>query len=283
MVRSRRFPQFRPGLPVYALLLFFLGMLILYAGVIEPRWLAVHPVIVSSREIPPGFDGTRIVFVADIHRGPYLSQQQLIWLVDRINSLKPDIVILGGDMVYRSPQYIRPCYSALEKIKAPLGRFGVLGNHDHMEGATLSWTCMKLAGFTPLDNHALWIARGQDRIRLGGVGDLWKDTQDIRPTLRNVRQDDYVILVSHNPDYAEQIRTRAIDLVLSGHTHGGQITLFGLWAPHTGSRYGQKYRCGMVKAPFTRVFVSKGVGMAWPPFRFCARPDIVVITLRHSD
>ncbi|MGB9594408.1 MAG: metallophosphoesterase, partial [Anaerolineae bacterium] len=92
---------------------------------------------------------------------------------------------------------------------------------------------------------------------------------------------DFVILLSHNPDYAERLITRDIDLMLSGHTHGGQVTLFGLWAAAVPSAYGQKYRGGFVRTEHTLVYVTTGVGTITPPVRFWARPEVVLITLER--
>ncbi len=92
-----------------------------------------------------------------------------------------------------------------------------------------------------------------------------------------------MVLASHEPDFAEELQPGAVDLVLSGHTHGGQMTFFGLWAPFVGSEYGQKYRTGMVVNGVTTVIVSNGVGTIFPPLRFFARPQIVVITLETAE
>jgi hypothetical protein len=90
---------------------------------------------------------------------------------------------------------------------------------------------------------------------------------------------DFVILVSHTPDFAENLKTDKIDLMLSGHTHGGEVTFFGLWAPYIPSDYGQKYRTGIIKTDKTTVLVSNGIGNTFLPIRFFARPQINIIDL----
>ncbi|PIE33235.1 metallophosphoesterase [candidate division KSB3 bacterium] len=249
---------------------------------IEPYWLIVNTIPFVSSDIPPSFDGTTIVFVSDIHHGPFFGRWRVANLVERINRLQPDIVVFGGDYVHRHAKYIVPCFKELRHVTAPLGVFGVLGNHDHWEDAELTRQQMSRAGITILDNLATWIVQGQERIKIGGVGDLWEDLQDVRPTLEDTDDSDFVILVSHNPDYAEFIPTRNIDLMLCGHTHGGQVTFFGKWAPFVPSQYGQKYRYGLIETPKTRVIVTKGVGTVTPPVRFFARPEIVEVKLKHE-
>jgi len=207
--------------------LLILAILLTAYVFLEPYWLRVHKIDMVNSDIPPAFDGKRIVFVADIHHGPYFSIERVNRLVKKINRLRPHIILLGGDYVHRDAGYIQPCFAELEKLEPRIGTFGVLGNHDHWEGAALTRQGMREAGIVLLDNRAELISIGDQRIKVGGVGDLWEDTQDLAPTLAETQEDDFVILLSHNPDYVEEITMNGIDLVLSGHTHGGQITLFG--------------------------------------------------------
>lgn len=248
----------------------------------EPRLLRVTRLTVRSPDVPPGFHGARIAFLSDIHHGPYFSLKRVSRVVDIVNDLRPDIILLGGDYVHRDARYIAPVFAELARLRAPLGVFAVAGNHDHWEGIDLTRQEMAKAGIANLDNRAAWVTVGGDRIRIGGVGDLWEDRQDLAPTLDGARESDFVILLSHNPDYAERITTRGIDVVLSGHTHGGQVTLFGLWAAAVPSAYGQKYRNGFVQTEYTRVYVTTGVGTITPPVRFCAPPEVVLITLERG-
>ena len=114
------------------------------------------------------------------------------------------------------------------------------------------------------------------------MDDLWEGTQDLEATTQDALADDFVILVSHNPDYAEHMDTDRVDLVLNGHTHGGQVTFFGLWAPFVPSEFGQKYRSGVVQTGSTIVVISNGIGTITPPVRFFARPEIVLVVLERS-
>lgn len=203
-------------------------LLIIYMF-IEPYWLEVKKYEISDKDIPQSFDKYKIVFLSDIHHGPYFSLPRVKSLVEKVNEMEPDLILLGGDYVLSSPEYIKPCFKELKHLKASDGIFGVLGNHDHWESADLSGKAMKEAGIILIDNKSQWIYRDKERIKIGGVGDLWEDRNiDIKPTISDVREDDFVILLSHNPEYAEEINNHKIDLMLSGHTHGGQVTLFGL-------------------------------------------------------
>jgi len=254
-------------------------ILILAYMFIEPYWLKITYMEIRDGDIPNSFDGKRIVFVSDIHHGPFFSGKRVRNLVKKINNLNPDIIFVGGDYVEKGGQYIKPCFEELSGLKAPLGKYGVLGNHDYYRNGDLVRQSMREAGITLLDNADLWITYGSGRIKVCGVGYFKRYLKPIESYLKGVSEDDFVVLLSHDPDYAENIRNYKVDIVLSGHTHGGQVTLFGLWAPYIPSIYGQKYRTGMVDTGYTRVYVSTGVGTSGIPVRFFARPEIVVFEL----
>lgn len=243
----------------------------------------------ASPDLPEEFDGLRVVLVTDIHRGPFLSQERVRSLVDRVNALEPDLIVLGGDYVYLDTDYAASCFEELRGLDPPLGCYAVLGNHDYgdyQDGSGGPAPVIKAiagAGITLLRDDALWVARGEARFRLGGVGDYAVDIHDEAPTLEGTEKSDFVLLVSHNPDMAEELPSGRVDLMLSGHTHGGQVTFFGVWAFHVPSEYGQKYRTGLVTTDATTVIVSNGVGTSTiPPIRLFARPQIVVVTLEHG-
>lgn len=272
-----------------------LAVLVVVAGVlaygyVESYRIEVKQFTFTSPDVPSGFDGTRIVLLTDIHRAAFFSQGRVGRLVERVNALQPDLVVLGGDYVYANADYEASCFAELAHLQAPLGRFAVLGNHDYGEyddgnrngdvDPTVAIDAIRGAGITPLDNQAVWVEKAGTRIRVGGVGDLTEDMPQVAPTLEGTDAGDFVLLVSHNPDYAEELPIGAVDLMLAGHTHGGQVTFFGLWAPYLPSEYGQKYRTGLVVTEATTVIVSNGIGTIFPPIRFFARPQIVEITLR---
>ncbi len=245
----------------------------------EAGWVRVHRVTVRVPRLPRSFVGMSIAFLSDIHHGPYTSLEYVNRIVQLTNALSPDVVLHGGDYVHRASDYIRPCMRALAHLKSPLGSYGVLGNHDHWEGAEATRNAMKSNGIIDLTNSGTWIERDGARLRLSGVGDLWEDVQDLDSALADTRQSETSILLSHNPDFVETITDDRVGLVLSGHTHGGQIVLPVVGAPRVPSRYGQKYLRGLVKTRHTQVFVTRGLGTVTPPLRFCCRPEIALITI----
>jgi uncharacterized protein len=254
----------------------------------ESYRLEVKDYTYAGPDVPAAFDGTRIVLLADVHRSFYFSQERVGRLVDRVEGLHPDLIVLGGDYVYGSKDYEQSAFAALGRLRAPLGVYAVLGNHDyaHPGGGVndpgRAIQAITGANITLLDNSGVWIEKSGRSFRLAGVSDLQQGRPDAAPGLSGTMPGDLVVLASHEPDFAEKLQPGAVDLVLSGHTHGGQATFFGLWAPIVGSKYSQKYRTGLVNNGTTTVVVSNGIGTIFPPLRFFAPPQIVVVTLKRT-
>jgi len=248
----------------------------------ETRWTKLKSITIYNADIPESFNGKKIIFITDIHHGPFLSIERVVKLVKQINELQPDIILMGGDYVHRDPNYIKPVFDELRKLKSKYGIYAVLGNHDHWENGELTRKMMVRNGINICDNRSYWAKTGNDSIKLGGVGDLWEDIQLVDKTISDLKKSDFCILLSHNPDYLEKLNTDLIDLTLSGHTHGGQMTLFGLWAPILPSKYGQKYRHGLKIFREMKSYISSGIGTITPPLRFACRPEIVIINLKNK-
>lgn len=265
---------------------FVVVVAVLAYGYAETYHIEVKEYAFADPDLPAAFEDVRIVFITDIHRGPFFSQGRVRALVERVNALAPDLVLLGGDYVFMGTDYASSCFEELARLEAPLGRIAVLGNHDYgdykkgEDGPALIVRAASDAGITLLRDEGLWIERHGERICIAGANDYSVGKPSISEALADTTEDDFVILLSHNPDLAEKLPVGAVDLVLAGHTHGGQVTFFGLWAPWVPSEYGHKYRTGLVETDITTVIVSNGVGTSTiPPVRLMARPQIVVITL----
>ena len=242
-----------------------------------------------SADLPASFVGKKIIFVSDIHTNEFFTGEDVKELVDRINSRKPDIIVLGGDYTRKQPPYFSDFFKEIRNLKSTYGVFAVLGNHDHWEDATLIQQGLKECGFNICDNQSYWIKAGNDSIKIGGIGDYWEDKQLLDNTIDDVKPSDFCILLSHNPDYIDDMETNQVDLMLSGHTHAGQVTLFGYWAPIMPSTFhpeypqtGQKYRYGWKEKEDIKLYVTSGIGMGGFPFRFFANPEIVEITLEKE-
>jgi hypothetical protein len=227
------------------------------------------------------FDGTTVAFLADIHHGPFTNLEYVASVVRTTLALRPDLIVLGGDYSLKNAKYIRPCFEVLAALRAPLGVFGVLGNHDYWHGIEETRAGFARSGIGELTNRGEWLERGGYRLRLAGVDDLWTGRANVRAALADATAEDACVLVSHNPDLAETLTDERVGLVLSGHTHGGQVVFPG-GAPFVPSRYGQKYLKGFVRAPHTSVYVSRGLGCSGVPVRYASRPELTLFTLKSA-
>jgi uncharacterized protein len=261
----------------------FLGALPFVAG--AEVLAALQPLVVNRRRIfmaglPREFEGIRVAHLSDFHHGPLVSLARVRGAVRLANSLQPDLVALTGDYIHRGREWVDGCFRELARLKAPLGVFAVLGNHDHYaKAAGHVRAAMGRAGIQELTNRGVNLRRNRGELRLGGVGDLWTEKQDLRTALGRGGRADSAILLSHNPDYAERIRDDRVGLVLSGHTHGGQCVFPLLGAPILPSRYGQKYASGLCRAPVAKVFVTTGIGHSAPPVRINCPAEVALLTL----
>lgn len=261
--------------------LLILAMILVLAYMfIEPYWIETKEITIESDQIPAQFDGKKIVFLSDLHEGFFFDQKRTDNLVNQVNALNPDLILLGGDYVDGSSEDVQPVFQSLSKLKAPLGVYAVLGNKDPQY---LTLKTIGQSNITYIGNKGTWIVLNGARIRLGGVGDYNNGAQLQNATTSVVTPHDFVILLTHNPDYFPKVNKSKVDLVLSGHTHGGQVTFFGLWAPVTHSDYGNKYRTGVITEKNSTLIVSNGIGTTILPLRFFARPQIIVIELKRKS
>jgi len=264
-----------------------------YGSVWEPRHLRVVRRTFPLRGLPKELDGLRVVQVSDVHHGPWLSEGDLHRIVRTANALQPDLILLTGDYVLHERVYAEPAVRVLSELRAPIGIVAVLGNHDWHESAPTLRAAFPKVGIPMLDNTRLFVRPDRTLVReadvglcVAGVGDYWHDRQLYDAALGGLPEAMPRILLSHNPDVAEDHRFLAcrhrVDLMISGHTHGGQVKLPGVGALVTYSHYGKKYLHGLAQGPACPVHVSAGVGMSKMPVRIGVPPEIVVFEFTRA-
>jgi len=260
-----------------------------YAQLVQPRWFTVSRFTHPMPGLPPALDGLRLVQLSDIHHGPWLSRAHVRRVVRAANDLRADLVVLTGDYVHTSPDYIAPVVEALAKLKASIGVVAVLGNHDWWEDGPYTRHELARHGIAMLDNTRLVVSSGRrleadasEGLCIAGVGDFWEDEQLYGSALGGVPEAMPRVLLSHNPDVAEEasLEGHRVDLMLSGHTHGGQILLPMFNPVSSVSRYGSKYTHGLVQGPRCDVYISAGIGMVGLPMRIGTTPEITVVELK---
>jgi len=272
--------------------------LAVYSGEIERHWIEVTHNDVAIRGLPGAFDGVRLVQLSDIHMDEYSEPFFLCQAVDQINRLNPDAVLLTGDFVSDLPRSRHfaggaawQCASILKDLHCPQ-LYAVLGNHDISVGARNITAALTANGIAVLRNAYHPIERFGERVGgriwLAGIDDPYRGKPDperaIPASIRHIPNEP-VILMCHAPDYVDELLTipsgQSADLILSGHTHGGQVRMPGI-GPLALPPMGKKYVQGWFRFGDTQLYVNRGLGTVGVPFRLDCPPEITVLTLRRA-
>ncbi|MEH7501704.1 metallophosphoesterase [Neobacillus drentensis] len=260
----------------------------LYANRIEPSLLDIQDLQIKHPLIPNSFDGIKMIQFSDTHLGFQYNLHQFNKLVEKINSLQPDIILFTGDLMDEPNQYteINKLIPILTKLHAPLGKYCIFGNHDHGGyGSDIYRNIMETTDFTVLLNESARIKlRDESSIYLLGIDDAMLGKPDLPLTLKNVPKNMFKILLSHAPDLAETASQYPVHWQLSGHSHGGQIKIpfFGaLVTPPFAQIYPEGlYSIGEPNS--LSLYVNRGIGTTRLPFRFLSKPELTIFTLKSE-
>ena len=238
---------------------------------------------------PERLSGFTVAFLSDFHYDPYFSVHPLHAAIPMVNDFRPDLIVLGGDFVSvpligddrKAAFAAEPCARLLRQMTAPHGIWAVLGNHD--EGTDHKRVTGALQGenIQVLANQSQAIERDGARIWLAGVNDVLSKTADLPKTLRRVPAGEAVILLAHEPDFADQAAKYPIDLQLSGHSHGGQVRI-PLLPPLYLPKMAKKYIWGSYQVGSLKLYTTAGLGTIGVPIRLNCPPEITLLTLRAS-
>lgn len=269
--------------------------LALYSGEIERHWIEVVHREIRVSGLPDQFEGWRVAQLSDIHLDEFTEPFLLREAIHHINHLQPDTVLLTGD--YVSAEMLPKkttigcaweCASILTEIACP-NRYAILGNHDMMAGADQITEALQAHDIPVLRNAFVPIERGNARIWVAGLDDPLLGRPDpvraIPVSIRNQAAEP-IILMCHAPDFADTLSQHpvgsSVALMLSGHTHGGQVRLPFVGALHL-PPMGRKYVEGWFPmSTGMQLYVNRGIGSVGVPFRFDCRPEITVFTLRQD-
>ncbi len=267
-----------------------LGGAAAYTALLEPQRLCVRRYTVPIPDLPAALNGFRLVHLSDTHYGPFVSSSYLEDVIQQAAALEPDLAVLTGDYVHRTPTSISRGIGLFGDIQSRLGAVAVLGNHEHWEGADTCRQRFREINIPLLDNRRLFLTPDglspipalNHSICVAGVGDLWEDDVLFGEALRDVPDNMPRLVLSHNPDAAEWIGAEhRVDLMLSGHTHGGQVSL-PLIGPTIVPIQFKQYTGGLCRGPHCPVIVSRGVGLAGLPVRFRVPPELCLIKLEQA-
>lgn len=256
------------------------GLMASYPVFIERYIILENTYRIPVPHLPESFSGFRIVHLTDLHYGFLVPLGIIRHVVDRANRLEPDAIVCTGDYVHEknSSRQIDRVWPVLSGLSAPSGVYSVLGNHDHWASTARSAYWLKKSG-QDLRHTAVRLERRGQALWFAGAGDLWGDKADLDNLVGMIPNQECRIVLAHNPDTADTPHRARVDLMLSGHTHGGQVNLPLVGAPVLPVN-NRNYTSGLKQSlSGARVFISKGIGWAIYPVRFNCYPEISVLEL----
>lgn len=259
--------------------------------------LVIEEQTVHIPDLPSSFKGFRIAQLSDIHSSFIVSSGLIREAVKGVMERRPDMICLTGDFISGetkflsgsiggfNEKYLHKCLESLAGLSAPMGIYGVLGNHDFWSGEkavkSITEAFTEKLGVRWLRNSNQKIQKGGKHICIMGIDDYWQPSSSIYSALKGSADDEIRILLSHNPDINQEIEIGKIkiDLVISGHTHGGQFVFPFIGAPYIPSAFGRKYIAGLVRDGKRQTYISRGVGHLLFPIRVNCPPEATILNL----
>lgn len=267
------------------LVLFAFLFLLGYCWFLEPNWIEVTQHEAWFTNLPVEFDGLVVAHLSDLHIRDYGFRERQVRTL--LAEEKPGLIVLTGDFTLEGsdPAPIRQFLQSLEALKPTFGIWAVLGNHDHWYPPTRGNEAVRRffndAGVALLVNEWGRIGKGLDTLSLIGVDDPFSGYANLTESLKGMQRTPFAVLLTHSPQIFMKADLARFDLVLAGHTHGGQVRFPGigaLWLPPGSEGYESGWFYGMS----ARMYVTRGIGMSILPIRFLCRPEIALITLKRT-
>ena len=237
---------------------------------------------VEIEGLPETFDGYRIVQISDLHCGPFASGRRVARWVDAANRLEPDMVAVTGDLIASGSAFIEVVARALGGLRARDGAFAAMGNHDYFGDGEAMVSALEAAGLTVLRNRGVELRRDRGAIYLAGVDDTWTRRHDVPRALAARPAGMPAVLLAHDPVLFPEAAEHGVDLVLSGHTHGGQVAVPLLARKLNLARLITRFTNGVYRSGTSTLYVNRGLGTTGPPVRLAVAPEIAVLTLKRA-
>lgn len=254
-----------------------------YANQIEPFWVDITHHRLPLPRLAAAFDGYRLLQISDIHADSWMTAERLQACVDLVNQQQPDLIAITGDFVTPHPSTVAEhLLGPLRSLRARDGVLAVLGNHDHWTAAESVRHILQQTGVAELRNTVHTLRRGGDMLHIAGVDDVWVRQARLAAVLRQLPPQGAAVLLAHEPDFADvSAPTQRFDLQISGHSHGGQVRLFGNQAPVL-PYLARRYPAGFYQVGSMLQYTNRGLGMSSFQFRLNCRPEITVFTLQAA-
>jgi len=254
-----------------------------YGVVMRRRWTVVRRVSIAVTGLDPAFDRFRIVQLSDLHLGSHCPRERVARWVRRANALEPDLIALTGDYVTSGVRFHEDIAAALGELRAREGVLAVMGNHDYFGEGEPLMGLMRQQGITLLRNEHLELERDGARLALAGVDDIYTGRIDIEAALAGRDEAIPMVVLAHDPTSFPKLARRGAALVLSGHTHWGQVAVPFFAERLNYNALHMRHHAGHYRLDDAQLYVSSGLGTTGPPIRLGAPPEIAVIELRVAD
>lgn len=272
----------RRGLRIATAVLVVAAVAAVGYGTIEADRPQIVTVPVALQDLPAGFDGARIALVTDLHVGPSRGADFVQGVVDLVAEEQPDLIVLGGDLADGTVELVGSDLEPLRQLQAPLGVYGVSGNHEYYSDDAESWlNHWETLGVRTLRNDHVVLERDGDVVALAGVHDYTAPEPhhpDMSAALAGIADGTPVILAAHQPRHVDEARELGVDLQLSGHTHGGQM-----WPLRPFVSLANPTVTGLDRFGDTQIYTSQGTGAWGPPVRVGTPPEISVLELTAAN
>ena len=246
----------------------------------EANTLTIERIEIRLKRLPKNLDGFRIVHLSDIHHSPFTDLEHISRAVAIANELKPDMFVLTGDFVSHEAEYIAPMAKVLGTLESEFGSYACLGNHDHWTDSELVTNRLRDENINVLINEGFRFSARGASVWLCGVDDYMVGLTDLRAALRGSFPDEMKMLLAHNPKTIYRAARASVDLMFSGHTHGGQVRLRDEEKKILTRR---KFASGLYRRKDTQVYITRGIGTVVLPVRFGCPPEISSIELRTTN
>jgi len=263
-------------------------------SILEPNYPKLKRIEVSLPRLPEAFEGFTIAQLSDFHYDEFFTIVPIRAAVEMTNVLNADLIALTGDFVTTSflKDYLHnaaeaanqaePCAKVLQTLRSRIATVAIMGNHDAASDPVRISRTLESHGITVLLNQALPVERDGARIWLAGLDSMMEGKPEIERTLHPIPKSEAVVLLMHEPDFADVAAKHPVDLQLSGHSHGGQIWIPGIGAPWLPD-FGQKYPRGMYRIGGLPLYTNIGLGTIRVPVRLNCPPEVTLITLRRPQ
>jgi len=262
-----------------------------YGRHVEPTWLERTHHSIPVPDLSPSLQGLRIVHLTDIHCGSHITDEFLDEAIELAQAQNPDLIAITGDFVHKGYKHVERAARLVGRLSAPMGVFAVLGNHDFSVRNALGIRrypalhraiadALTAQGIRVLRNETLTLEREGAPLNLCGLDDLWSRECDPDRAMQSLSPDVPCVVLAHNPLTVDIMKSHRWDLMLSGHTHGGQVDWPGLGRVVLG-RNAKRLAAGLYQIRSSSLYVNRGVGYGFR-FRFQVRPEVAVLTLNRA-